>query len=421
MVVIYANIALYALCFQLQRPIEPFLIEKLGAKGADASMSYGTLQSFFNIIQTLGSVAMGLILDKVGARWSFVICYVASALSYFLLSISTSLTVLYLSKVPTFFQAGFLVAQALIAQETSSEDRAEALGRATTAYTIGATVGPLVGGWLGASGDYYVGARWAVLGSLLSAALSFLLPATGGSMVANAVKEEKEEGTPKTNGSGGRQGISKMIHVASRPIILAVLGTKLYASIGASIQQTVFPLILKDGFGMAEAGMGMTMSTMMIINSFVGAFVVGPCTNSFTPALLVPLCIASKGALEVAGGLAAPGMMVSTMLSSAMPAFLPFLGCCVAGTVFQYMLATTLSAISTSSVAKDEQGSLMGVDHAMFSIARIGTPAAATFFLRVGGVPLVTAVCAGISFTLLVGVKAYVLPRCNGVAHTKLR
>lgn len=32
----------------------------------------------------------------------------------------------------------------------------------TTAYTVGAAVGPALGGWLGASGDYYLGARLAV-------------------------------------------------------------------------------------------------------------------------------------------------------------------------------------------------------------------------------------------------------------------
>ena len=39
---------------------------------------------------------------------------------------------------------------------------AAALGRLTTAYTIGATVGPTVGGYLGTTGDLYRGARLAV-------------------------------------------------------------------------------------------------------------------------------------------------------------------------------------------------------------------------------------------------------------------
>ena len=44
--------------------------------------------------------------------------------------------------------------------------------------TFGGTLGPFLGGKLGASGDYYVGARYATAGSLLAVALVFFLPAT---------------------------------------------------------------------------------------------------------------------------------------------------------------------------------------------------------------------------------------------------
>mmetsp|Transcript_109948 Transcript_109948/g.355031 ORF Transcript_109948/g.355031 Transcript_109948/m.355031 type:complete len:414 (+) Transcript_109948:135-1376(+) len=399
LVVVYANVALYALCFQLQRPIEPFLVEKLGAKGSNAAMSYGALQSFFSIMQTVGSLAMGVLLDKLGARSSFVICYASSAASYWLMSISTSLPLLYLSKVPTFFQAGFLVAQALIAQETSGDDRAAALGRATAAYTIGATAGPLMGGWLGASGNYYLGAKLAVAGSLLSVALSLLLPA--GHVGA---KDEKEA-------QAGSAGIAKMLAVAMRPAVVAILATKLGASVGSSMKQSVFPLVLKDGFGVAEGGMGVAMSVTMVVNSLVGAFVIGPFTNKFKPRVLVPACILAKACCEAAIGLVAPGSAAVAMLPDAVHASLPFAGCFVLGSTFQFALATTLSVLSTSAVGKDEQGSLMGVEHAMFSGARIGTPTLAAYLFSIGGVPLVAGTCTSISLCLLLAVRALVLPR----------
>ena len=58
LLLIYINIALYATCFQIQRPLEPFLVEKLGLTG-DSGGEYAKLQSFFSLMQTVGSLLAG--------------------------------------------------------------------------------------------------------------------------------------------------------------------------------------------------------------------------------------------------------------------------------------------------------------------------------------------------------------------------
>ena len=74
--------------------------------------------------------------------------------------------------------AGFLCAQTAIAKLTDEgQERIQALGRLTTSYTMGGMVGPYLGGLIGSQGDYYLGAKIAFFGSLLSAALVLLLPA----------------------------------------------------------------------------------------------------------------------------------------------------------------------------------------------------------------------------------------------------
>ena len=72
---------------------------------------YANLQSFFSLVQMIGSFLIGIGLDKVGVKGGFIVTFIASALSYGILSQSTSMTMLYISKVPTIFQAGFLCAQ----------------------------------------------------------------------------------------------------------------------------------------------------------------------------------------------------------------------------------------------------------------------------------------------------------------------
>ena len=192
--VVYANIVLYALCYQMQRPIEPFLVEKLGSGGskAEAALDFGKVQSFFGTMQTIGSFVFGLMLDRIGAKAGFLIVFLSAFCSYSLLATATSMQALYLSKVPSMFLHAFMVAQMCVSQQTSPEDRAQALGLLVTSYTIGATVGPALGGLIGASGDYYYGARLAAAGSLLSAALTLLYPSDGAPV----------EGEGKASGGG---------------------------------------------------------------------------------------------------------------------------------------------------------------------------------------------------------------------------
>ena len=127
LLIIYVNVSLYSLCYQLQRPVEPFMVEKLKIEG-DSVAEYARLQSFFSIIQTIGSLIVGIMIDRLGSKNGFIISFLASALSYTLLANSTTLTILYLSKIPTIFQAGFLCAQVAASQATSDgPDRVVAL------------------------------------------------------------------------------------------------------------------------------------------------------------------------------------------------------------------------------------------------------------------------------------------------------
>ena len=134
--VTYINIVLYALCYQLQRPVEPFLIESL-SKGENAetvSQTYGNLQAFFSTVQTIGSPLVGILLDRVGIRKASAMVFLSSALSYAILASASDLNLLFLSKVPTALQHAFLIAQATAAASTGGDSvaRAAALGRMTT-------------------------------------------------------------------------------------------------------------------------------------------------------------------------------------------------------------------------------------------------------------------------------------------------
>lgn len=139
--IIYMNVVLYATCYQIQRPLEPFMVERLNLTG-DSSNEYAKLQSFSHIILTLCSFISGRYLDYFGYKGGFIIVFLSCACSYYMLSQATTLNLLYLSKLPTVFQSGFLCAQVAASQSTSDgAERVEALGRLTVSYTIGSIIG----------------------------------------------------------------------------------------------------------------------------------------------------------------------------------------------------------------------------------------------------------------------------------------
>ena len=353
--VVLINVSLYALAFQLQRPIEPFLVKRLGADDRE----YGRLQSFFSMVQSLGSPIVGLTLDIVGARGMFVIVFLSSALSYGILAQATTMSLLYLSKVPSVLQAGFLVAQALIASTTRGQtERAAALGRLTTAYTVGATLGPAAGGFFGARGDYYLGARWAVGASLLSAALALLLPKD----------DEKPISKEKTTTETSKLTIVGRVY----PWLVAKFVTGVTNSaLGATI-----PLVLRD-LGFDEQKLGFGMSATSVLVAIVGAFFVGPLSATFGGGLAtLSLVVKALAVLVLAAAFATTSPLVCAVV--------------VAGHgAVSHVLATALTTATTGAVNPSEQGALLGLEHGLFAVARIFGPTLGTSTLaKLGILPL---------------------------------
>ena len=107
--VVYLLVVVYALCYQLQSPLEPFLVESLSAKDADGAAAYASLQSFFAVVQMVGSFMVGYLLDVLGIRVMFALNFIGCALSYGLLAHATTMEELYLSKVPAVLMAGVFI------------------------------------------------------------------------------------------------------------------------------------------------------------------------------------------------------------------------------------------------------------------------------------------------------------------------
>ena len=439
---IYVLIALYAICYQLQRPIEPFLVDRLvyntnnegddGSSTSSSQQTYGNLQTLFNVCQMIGSLLFGTIVDQFGIRVGFLVNFIASAGSYYLLSQATTIHYLYMSKIPGMFMAGFLVGQTACVkcvqinskEGNDSNARIKVLGRLTASYTVGAMVGPFIGGFLGAHGDYYFGAKLACMGSLLCAALAwFALPdleqiqSTPGytrqtSTSSDTNNMEQTSSTQKWSFWGRYY---KAIQISG-----VFLSIKVITSVANSMASTAQPLILKNQLGVSEKGLGMFMSFSFCVGGLVNGFGL----DKLTKVLGSPSFLSSKKNINTGGN---PRLVVkhtvfgmfvfysclafiySSIGISTMEAFIlltntqkyfdiikqiPFISLTLLLSILQFTLSTSITAETTSLVPKEIRGTMVSLEHSLFSAPRIVAPSIGVAVYRMGDISGLCISCA---------------------------
>lgn len=413
--VTYLNIVLYALCYQLQQPVEPFLIQSLMDKQSEGSgdkgqvnRAYGNLQSFFQAIQTVGSPLVGILLDRLGIQKTSALVFLASGLSYALLAMATDMTSLFLSKVPTVLMAAFLVAQAT-ATTTLQADlqhspsmiaaaRAAALGRMTTAYTVGATLGPTIGGNLANQGNYSIGAKLAVAGSLLSALLSmWFLPDTA------KTSEPREDKSTLSGKPSGASFLNQLQHSGSllvRSGLWPLLMIKVVGGVIASMHSTAMPLVMTKELHLEPSQLGLIMSSSMFAVAAFGAVAMAPLTRQLHNAQffgMIQIGLISRAIMgcEMAWIVSSIGLV-----SEGNSAVYNVIAVAVFHALASHTLATGLTTQTTGMVSKEEQGALLGLEHGLFSLARIIGPTIGTRLLEWGGLWSVEITCGFLDFVL---------------------
>jgi OCT family organic cation transporter-like MFS transporter 18 len=391
------NIVLYALCYQLQRPVEPFLVEALSHKAGDdgatsISQRYGQLNSFFSAIQTVGSPLVGIMLDRIGIRYASALVFLASTISYAILAKSTDLTLLFISKIPTALQHAFLVAQATAATTTRGDAaaRAQALGPMTTAYTIGATIGPALGGYLvDTLGDLYLGARLAVVGSLFSVFLSlWFLP--------NVSQPNNSNKNHPVRSQSFLEDLKKSGEMAMRSSLWPLLVVKVLGGVSASMLSTAMPLVLTQNLKFDSSQLGMNMSSSMFAVAAFGAVAMAPLASHVGPPGMARIGLLCRALLETT-----LASIVSTASGNDFHGVLRVVFVSILYALSSHALATGLTTQTTGVVDKTEQGALLGLEHGLFSLARIGAPPLSTYLLSKGSFWYVAGACSLIDLALV--------------------
>jgi multidrug resistance protein len=370
--IVIATVFVDIVGFAMILPLLPSYAARLGG----SPTAIGLLVAAYSLLQLVLAPLWGRASDRFGRRPVLLLGLTGSVVSYLLFAVAGSYTVLLVSRlIDGASGAPINVAQAYLADETRTTQRARAMGIVGAAVGVGFIVGPILGGITAGISP--------MLPGLLAAAITAI-----NLLVAVVILPESRQRRQSTARKAA-------IPVSWRDLAPAV-SVIFLATLAFSVMYVVFPL-----FG--EQRLGATRSTVSYWFAFVGlvtAIVQGGLLGRLVRWLGEP-GTARLGAALLAGGflLVAPSVRGGETTG----AFYVALACLGAGFG---MAGAAMTGLVSRRTAADRQGRVLGLTQSASAMARIVGPIAAGAIMQVRsaeGAFLASAVMAAIALAIAAG------------------
>jgi MFS family permease len=342
--ILFAAVLIDMVGFGIVLPLLPFYAESMGASPVEVTL----LVASFSAMQLVAAPFWGRISDRRGRRPLLVAGLFASAVSYLLFGLARSLPLLFISRMAAGAAGGTIsVAQAYIADTTSSSERSRALGLLGAASGLGVMLGPVLGGvfsrWgLGAPG--YVAAALCALNGV--AALFFL----------GESRPRRVDGVRRGEAATLRGWAATMV---SFP--LSLLLAVYFLSISSFTAMTsVLALYAERAFAIGAQGMGLVFTLAGGVTVVVRGGLLGWLVRR-----LGEVRTAQFGATALALGILSVAF-ISGAWWLAVPVTLYALG---AGTLFP-----VLASLTSRATDADSQGSVLGGSQVVGGVGRVVGP-----------------------------------------------
>ena len=184
---------LYVLALALIIPFLPFQILSLGGSYA----SVGGIFSAFSAASFLSAPLWGRACDKWGVKTALLASAFLTLLSYIVLFVAPSLSLLYAARILAGLAAGWLIAcQTLVAQSTESRERTRGLGLLGAAFGMGFAAGHALSAWL--LGENLTPAKTPVLVACFVVLAAIALATTFSSRKNSARKNNDPKSAPQS-------------------------------------------------------------------------------------------------------------------------------------------------------------------------------------------------------------------------------
>ena len=364
LVAIFLIVFVDVLGFTIVIPLLPFYAEKYGGSPA----VYGLLVTTYAICQLFSGPLLGRLSDHVGRKPLLLLSQAGTFVGFLILARAHSLAMIFLSRIIDGSTAGNLsLAQAYISDVTTPANRAKAFGLIGMSFGIGFLIGPGISGYLSQFGYHY---------PPLAAALASFASIMGTIFLLPTVKKEGEEHlTPKAKGQisllqwkhYGKFFENKDLTRLLLQFFLFSFAFSMFIAGFALFAERRFTVGGRP-FGPREVGYLMAYSGLLGI--FVQGGLLGRMVKAFGERRLVTL-----GFMFMAIGYAAMGFVHPIWLLMFVMIF---------SSIGTGVLRPAITSLITQCGGKGEQGTLMGLNQTLMSIASIVAPMLTGLLLSAG-------------------------------------
>lgn len=274
--------------FGITLPVLPFYAERFalanrGATGdtwlGSVTVQVGLLTAIYPLLQLLMAPIWGRMSDWLGRRRLLIVGIAGAAASYVLFALATSLPMLFLARAlgGLLSSAIFPAASAYVADSTTDAERARGMAWFGSASSLGAVVGPALGGALASTGWEFRTTDGAVVVS------SFAIPFLAAAVLALIAMMGVFVWLPESRQLPARANASTPSRAAGPSPLRLLLGLSLAAQFGLALFETTFALFAKMmwRYGPTEVGAafmvcGLVMSVAQLGVASAFAKRVGP-------------------------------------------------------------------------------------------------------------------------------------------------
>eukprot|EP01006_Ploeotia_vitrea_P047176 TRINITY_DN67102_c3_g1_i1.p1 TRINITY_DN67102_c3_g1~~TRINITY_DN67102_c3_g1_i1.p1 ORF type:complete len:412 (-),score=178.50 TRINITY_DN67102_c3_g1_i1:47-1282(-) len=367
--------------------------------GADPVV-FGWLQTTFAFVQLVGGPIVGRIIDTRGARFAIMLSNFSAGLSYLLLGLSTTMPMLFASRLPTLGMHAFHAAQACITQLTTADARAASLGRLSLSYGIGLITGPAMGGFVSARLGYNLtGVIASVVSFATVAATYVMLPSSlvgGGASGSSSSSSPSKSPSSSSSSSTSEGGLRVVLRFFKRPMIRNLLLIKLMGAMGVSIFRSNFSTTAMDKFHLDAQQNGYVMSFVGFLGMGVNTLLVGVVTSKYPEEVII------RSSLLVLS-LSFMHMSMSTTIWWLLCSIAPMT---MAGT----LTGTVVTSSLTKLVTKAEAGTVLGLDMGINALTGVMSPAIGGYIYQNYGFSFIGVTGALLAFTALAYCIAFLQP-----------
>ncbi|NWY58719.1 S22AI protein, partial [Chionis minor] len=261
----------------MQMGVMPYLAKSLGLD----SVGFGYLQTTFGVLQLVGGPIFGRLADQFGTRAALILSCASGSAFFLLMSISTSIPLLFLSRLPAVFMHGLPGAQKVITDLTAPSQRADALGKLGLCFGIGIIIGSALGGVLSTKFGIFFPTYVGLVGNLINVVIAMV-------WIPVQVKPKSDHHVTENSNVFS---IREILRLMKFPGVMEVFIVKVFAGLPIGLFLIMFSIISMDFFGLEAVESGYLMSYFGVLQMIIQGLVVGKLTKHCTDRTLLRLSI----------------------------------------------------------------------------------------------------------------------------------